>query len=301
MKKYIQLSAIALLLALVSSASLKGQDEPDNRPIRPPFETVTLIDNQTTVNLIKGGWLLEIQHRFSQIQSISDIFGIYGSANTRMGISYGITDKLQLGFGTTRNNKLQDLEWKYSILTQTRSNSIPVSLSYYGNAVVDARDKKYFAPWDAPEDYKFAYRMSYLNQLIVSRKFGHKASFMLAPTVVWHNAVPAGYANMVGSIYAGGRLQVLGMSSIVFEYDQPVFSVIDLDNPADPTTPYEEKDVYPNVALGLEVGTSTHAFRVFVSNYDAIVKTHSIAFNANNPLEGKFRFGFNISIRFGNV
>ena len=30
------------------------EEEADDRPIRPPFETISLIDNQTTVNLYKG-------------------------------------------------------------------------------------------------------------------------------------------------------------------------------------------------------------------------------------------------------
>jgi hypothetical protein len=45
-------------------------------------------------------------------------------------------------FGTTQDYKLQDLEWKYAILQQTRSNSMPVSLSYYGNMVIEATEKK---------------------------------------------------------------------------------------------------------------------------------------------------------------
>lgn len=282
MKRNIQLATIALLFSfLFSGAVLAQEEEPDNRPIRPPFETITLIDNQTTVNLDKGSFLLEIQHRFSEIKEIADLFGIYGSANTRLGLAYGITDKIQLGFGTTRDYMLQDLEWKYSILTQTRSGKIPVSLSYYGNAVLDARDAKYFGP---EEDYKFIYRLSYLNQIIVSRNFGGWGSFMLAPTFVYYNAVPEGYNNVNASLYFGGRLQVIGMNSIVFEYDQPLIM--------------PENDIYPNMSLGLEVGTSTHAFRVFVSNYNAIVKNRSIAFNGNNPFDGDFQFGFNISIRF---
>lgn len=299
MKKYIQLTAFSLLLALLCSTSVFAQDEPDNRPIRPPFETVTLIDNQTTVNLVKGGFLLEIQHRFSEIKEIADLFGIYGSANTRLGLTYGITDKIQLGFGTTRNYMLQDLEWKYNIMTQTRSGNIPVSLSYYGNAVLDARDKAYFAPYYDPDAYKFIYRMSYMNQIIVSRNFGGWGSFMLAPTLVYYNAVPEGYNNWNPSIYAGGRLQVLGMSSIVFEYDQPLMKTQDVIH--DDETVTEAGEVYPNLALGVEIGTSTHSFRVFVSNYDAIVKNRSIAFNSNNPFDGDFQFGFNISIRFGQI
>jgi hypothetical protein len=122
-----------ILLLFVPGLSLFAQDEePDNRPIRDPFETTYLIDNATTVNLYKGGLNLEIMHRFSEIKEIGDLFGIYGSANTRMAMDYGITDRIMAGFGTTRDYKLQDFEWKVAILTQTRSNSMPISLSYYG-------------------------------------------------------------------------------------------------------------------------------------------------------------------------
>ncbi len=277
MKRNIILTTAACFLVFLSTGLLIAQDEPT--PVMPAFETLTLVDAQTTANPYKGQFLLEIQHRFSQIKEISDIYGIYGSANTRIGLSYGITDKIMVGFGTTRKNMLQDLEWKYSILTQT--SKMPISLSYHGNAVLDARDKKYFGP---EEDYQFAYRMSYLNELIVSTRIGNKVSLQVAPSFVWFNAVPEGYNNINASINAGARLQVLGFSSIILEYEQPLIDA--------------ETDVYPNLAFGVEIGTSTHSFRVFASNYDYIVRNQSIAFNSNNPWDGDFRFGFNITIRF---
>ena len=141
MKRYIQLTTFACIIAFVFSGSVFAQD---NETVYPPFETVTLVDNQTTFSPYKGSMNLEIQHRFSQIKEISDIFGIYGSANTRIGLSYAFTDKILVGLGTTRAYMQQDLEWKYSILQQTTSGRIPVSLSYYGNVVLDARDAKYF-------------------------------------------------------------------------------------------------------------------------------------------------------------
>ncbi len=142
MKRYTQLTTLACILAFLSSGLLIAQDEAE--PVMPAFETLTLVDNQTTANLYKGQIAVEIQHRFSEIAEIADLFGIYGSANTRIGLSYGITDKIMLGFGTTRNYMLQDLEWKYSILTQT--SKMPVSISYHGNVVLDARASKYFGP-----------------------------------------------------------------------------------------------------------------------------------------------------------
>lgn len=272
-----------LFSGILALNPLFGQDaEEEDKPIRPPFETISLIDNQTTVNLFKGAFGLEIQHRFSEISSISDLFGIYGTANTRMAIAYGVTDKIQVGFGTTRQYKLQDLEWKYSILTQTRSGKIPVSLSYVGNAVIDARESEAFGP---VEDYKFIHRMSYMNQLIVSRKIGMKFSAQIAPTFIWLNAVEEGFNNANFSIYGGLRAQVLGFNSIIMEYEQPI-------------TKPEGTDIYPNLSLGLEIGTSTHAFRIFVANYNALVKNYNVVYNTNNPLDLDYQFGFNISIRF---
>jgi len=277
MKRNILLTTTACILAFLFSGLIFAQEEAE--PVMPAFETLTLVDAQTTASPYKGQFMLEIQHRFSQIKEISDIFGIYGSANTRIGLSYGITDKIMLGFGTTRKNMLQDLEWKYAILTQT--SKLPISLSYHGNAVLDARDQKYFGP---EEDYQFSYRISYLNELIISSRIGDKVSLQVAPTFVWFNAVPEGYNNINASINAGARFQVLGFSSIILEYEQPLIDA--------------ETDVYPNLAFGVEIGTSTHSFRVFASNYDYILRNQSIAFNSNNPWDGDFRFGFNITIRF---
>jgi len=277
MKRNILLTTTACILAFLFSGLIFAQEEAE--PVMPAFETLTLVDAQTTASPYKGQFMLEIQHRFSQIKEISDIYGIYGSANTRIGLSYGITDKIMVGFGTTRKNMLQDLEWKYAILTQ--NSKLPISLSYHGNAVLDARDKKYFGP---EEDYQFSYRISYLNELIVSSRIGDKVSLQVAPTFVWFNAVPEGYNNINASINAGARFQVLGFSSIILEYEQPLIDA--------------ETDVYPNLAFGVEIGTSTHSFRVFASTYDYIVRNHSIAFNGNNPWDGDFRFGFNITIRF---
>jgi len=271
---------LALIVLVTLPAGNAFSQEEEDKPVRGVFETVALIENQTTENLYQGGLHLEISHRFSQIEEIGDLFGIYGSANTRLALDYGIRDRIMVGFGTTRDYKLQDLEWKVSILKQTQSGRIPVSISYYGNFVTDARDQENFGVEDS---YKFIHRFSYLTQVIVSRKFGDKISLQAAPTMAWINAVEEGYKNINLAVSFGGRAQVLGLSSIVFEYDQPL-------------TQGDGVETYPNIAAGIEIGTSTHAFRVFVSNYNAIVKQRNIVYNQNDPFSGDFLFGFNISV-----
>jgi hypothetical protein len=273
-----------LLPMIITTAPLaaQGEEERDDRPVREPWGTTILIDNPTTLNLTKSSLKFDIAHRFSKIKDMSDILGIYGSANTRLALDYGITNRIMAGFGTTRDYKLQDFEWKVAIFTQTRSGSVPLSLSYYGNMVIDAssKDNDYFGP---EAEYNFMHRMSYLTQLIASRKLGEKVSLQLIPSFAWFNGVQHGYNNINFALSAGGRVQVLGSSSIIFEYDQPI-------------TQHEAMDTKPNASLGVEIGTSTHSFRIFVANYSSIIKQYNLFYNTNDLTEGNFRFGFNISV-----
>jgi len=279
--KPLQILFIAgLLLFVLSVSSLFAQaDQKDNSPIEPPFSTIRLIDDQTTVNLLKGSLSLEISHRFSEIKDIKNLYGIYGSANTRLAMNYGITDRIMAGFGTTRDYKLQDFEWKVNLLSQTNSYSMPISLSYHGNMVIDARSKDNFGP---EGEYNFMHRMSYLTELIASSKFG-PLSLQVVPTFAYFNGVAQGFNNINYGVSFGARAQVLGYHSIIFEYGQPI-------------SQHDALEAKPNVSLGVEIGTGTHSFRIFVANYNDIVKQRNMFFNTNDPMEGNFRFGFNISV-----
>jgi hypothetical protein len=272
-----------VLLLVAFNANIMAQDntaeEVDNRPVKSTFATNMLIDNQTVTTPFKGSLNLIIYHRFSGMDNgISDLFGIYGAANTRLGLEYGITDRIMVGAGTTKDYKLQDFEWKYAILQQTRSNSMPVSLSYFGNLVVDARDKSNFGP---EASYKFIHRVSYFTQLIVARKFSNVFSFQVAPEMAFYNGVEQGINNINLGASLGGRAKVLGDKSIIVEYDLPF-------------TQHDLFDQKPNLGVGFEIGTSTHAFQIFVSNYKDIIYQRNLTYNQNN----KFQVGFNITVRF---
>ena len=277
-------SLINLMILLVAlNGNIFAQDSTavtaDNRPVKSPFATNVLIDVQTVVSPYKGSLNLLIQHRFGSMENgISDIFGIYGGANTRLGLEYGITDRIMIGIGTTQDYKLQDLEWKYAILQQTRSNSMPIGLSYYGNVVIDARSEDNFGP---EESYKFIHRMSYFTELIVSRKFSNVFSFQVAPQFAYYNGVDQSMDNVNFGASFGGRAKVWGEKSIIVEYDLPF-------------TKHEAFDPKPNLGIGFEIGSATHAFQIFVSNYHDIVYQRNLVYNENS----KFQIGFNITVRF---
>jgi hypothetical protein len=284
--------SLMLLLLPAFIISLQAQEvaapEEGSKPVRFTFETGTLIDNQTVATPYKGGLELQIHHRFSLIENYHNLFGIYGAANTRLGLNYGITDRLMVGAGTTKDYKLQDLQWKYLILRQTEDNSMPVSLSYYGNIVLDLQRKEAFGP---VERYRDIHRLSYFNQLIVARKFNDVFSFQIAPSVIYINAVPQytnelRYKNLNFGLSAGAKATVVGSQSIIIEYDQ-LLTKQDL-----------EDQPKPNISLGWEIGTATHAFQVFVANYSQIINQRNLVFNTNNFGDGEFLVGFNITVRF---
>lgn len=259
-----------------------------SKPVRFTFGTALLIDNQTIETPYKGGIELQIHHRFSLIENIHNLYGIYGAANTRLGLNYGVTDRLMIGAGTTKDYKLQDFQWKYLILQQTEDNSMPVSLSYYGNIVLDLQKEDAFGP---EASYKDMHRLSYFTQLIVARKLSEKVSVQVAPSFIYFNSVPrlsdsTGYKNLNLGLSAGGRANLFGYHSLLLEYDQ-LLTKQDLD-----------EQPKPNLSLGWEISTATHTFQVFVANYNQIINQRNLLFNTNDFSKGDYLVGFNITVRF---
>jgi hypothetical protein len=200
------------------------------------------------------------------------------------------------GFGTSRYYKLQDFHWKYAILQQTTDNSMPVSLSYFGNMVIDARPDDSFGPAD---DYKFIHRLSYFTQFIIAKKFNDKLSLQVAPSAIYFNTVPhylvndgaevIGYKNFNLGLNAGGRYRIRYNHAIIFEYDQLLTKQNNLTDNLKPK---------PNLTFGYEIGTPTHAFQLFATNFTNIINQYNSLYNQNDFTSGKYLFGFNIIARF---
>jgi hypothetical protein len=270
------------------SAQEEAQTKEKSKPVRFTFGTGMLIENQTVETTYKGRPELQIHHRFSLIENYHNLFGIFGAANTRLGLNYGITDRLMIGVGTTKDYKLQDIQWKYLILRQNEDNSMPVSLSYYGNIVIDLQRKEAFGP---VEQYRDIHRLSYFTQIILARKFNDVFSFQVAPSVIYFNAVPqytneSKYKNLNFGLSAGARAAVFGSHSVILEYDQ-LLTRQDLD-----------EQPKPNLSVGWEIGTATHTFQIFASNYSQIINQRNLLYNTNNFADGEYLIGFNITVRF---
>lgn len=241
---------------------------------RPAFESATLIDNPTNVLFDKNTLEVQMQHRFGLINETNTLAGIYGDgANIRIALSYAIHERLTIGYGTTKNNRLQDFNWKVALLRQTKSNSMPVSVSYYGNFTIDARPESTF---NLEQD-----RYSFFNQVIIAKKFTPNLSLQIAPSIAHYNAVESDMENDMFAIAFGGRYKISPQTAILFDYSQPITEF--------------DSDPKPGISIGAEFSTSGHAFQIFLTNYTGIVSQKNHMYNTNDFFNGDFLIGFNIT------
>lgn len=276
---------LILILSLIAVVSLYAQDEeqPKEKPVRQMFGSAYLMDNQSVTVYNKGTFEWVMQHRFGTVENgITDLFGIYGISNIRMGFTYVPINKLSIGYGFTQTKMYQDFNVKYAIIEQTRSGKIPVSITYFGSMAIDARAEEDITYYANSTD-----RLSYFNQLIIARKVTSNLSIQLAPSYTHFNAVPAMEEN--GEVIAlrehdhfalaiGARYKVSPQGSITVDYNVPL-------------TDHPTNNPESNYSFGYEIVTSSHAFQLFMGNYMGIVPQEN-NFNSQNT---EFLLGFNIT------
>lgn len=248
---------------------------------RAAFESSALIESQTNVINVKGTLEMTINHRFGIVNTgpgANDGLGIWAPANIRFALNYGITNRINVGFGTTKDSRLQDFNLKGAILRQTRDNRMPVSVTYYGDIAYDARP---------PENFVHSTdRWSYYNQIIIARRFNRSISFQVAPSISHMNYVEAPMKSDIVSIEMGARVKVTSTMAVLADYNYMY-------------TKYDTNVTKPGMALGMEYSTGSHAFQLFITNYRSIISQYNAVYNENDFFKGgKYCIGFNVTRLF---
>jgi hypothetical protein len=255
----------------------------EKKPVKNTFESIYIIDNQTVMVPYKNTFEFDIQHRFGLIDNgYEDFWGLFAPSNIRLGFGYTPVNNLMVGFGFTKQNLTWDFNAKYAILKQMTNGGSPISLTYFGNAAVDTRDKELFPN---PEEFQSTERWSFFHQLLLARKFSDKFSLQLGGSISHFNAVypqldPATdtYQEIDNDHIAlamSARYKISGSTSVLLNYDQP----LTLRDPLDPED--EGSDPKPNLSLGIEFTTSAHAFQIFVGNFQSITPQRNNFYNSN--------------------
>jgi len=288
----VQRIASFAFIAVSASGILFAQETTEpNKPVSGTYNSGIFLENQTVLMYPAKTIEFVINHRFGKISDgAKEFWGIYSPSNIRMGINYSLTNKLQIGIGATKFNKQQDLSIKYGLFEQTTNGKIPVSVTYYGSFVLDARETATSFDY---VNYKYAHRFSYFHEIMISHRFCDFFNMQIAPTYTHYNITESASDTSAVRFRRPDNfgLSVLGKMNITptiaffFEYDHNFTKLYKKG--------YDE--VKPNISIGFENATSAHSFQLFVTTANDITYQRNMVYNQNDFLHSGLMLGFNIT------
>ncbi|WP_298516373.1 DUF5777 family beta-barrel protein [uncultured Kordia sp.] len=133
---------------------------------------------------------------------------------SRIGLDYGISDRLTIGFGSGNPNGIVDTYLKYRLIQQTDDNRNPFSISLLQTASYRTRFLN-----NIESRGSFGDKLAFTSQALIARKFSRDFSLQISPTFIHrtssrsalddHNHFALGF---------GGRYKLGNHVSLVSEY-----------------------------------------------------------------------------------
>ncbi|NUN99909.1 MAG: hypothetical protein HUU01_04760 [Saprospiraceae bacterium] len=259
--------------------SLLGAEEETTDYAKASFKTSRVINLHSLENTAAGVLDFKISHRFNTVQNgLYDFFGLDG-ANLRLGLDFGVTDRLAIGIGRSNYEKTLDGFAKYKILRQSSGKrNMPITLAAFGSVAMQT------LKWANPNrDNHFSSRLYYTGQLIVGRKFSEGFSLQLSPTIVHRNLVATfEESNDVLALGVGTRVKLSKRISLNLEY---IYVLPDQLAPG----------FKNSLSVGFDIETGGHVFQLHFTNSRIMVEKGFIAETTGDWADGGIHFGFNIS------
>ncbi len=257
------------------------EEQPEKEFEQASFKTTRIVNAHSIENTHSGVLDFKISHRFGMINTGAyEFFGL-DQATIRLGLDYGISERLMVGIGRSSWNKTIDGFAKYKILRQTTKASqkqMPISLTWFSGMYVNT------LKWADPDrDNKESSRLDYAHQLLIARKFSEGFTAQLMPSLVHRNLVPTKDENNdVFAIGAAVRQKVTKRVSVNAEY----FYVL----------PDQIPDTYENsLSLGVDIETGGHVFQLHITNSTPMTENGYIPQTTGDFFDGDIHFGFNVS------
>lgn len=250
------------------------------RPVPDIFWAGNVITHSSVTNVGKNIMNVTIMHSFGETnRGIDDLFGLDEQVNVRLGIDYGITDRLSVGFGRSSDEKVYDLRFKYNALRQMTDDSIPLDIAIKGG----------IGKTTAENQLNFSQDLNYVATVMFARKFSESLSLQVTPMFSHFNTVRKPRAgnelknaeNNHYGIGLGGQYRFNKRFALNIEY-LPVIG---------------DRNFNTNNAfsVGVDIETGGHVFQLFLASTKWHLEQYTLARNSNEFFENEFRFGFNVN------
>ena len=291
--KQVTMKTIAFFLAMSLAGLSRAQDSLLNMledsmssdisfPVKGTFKALHLVNAYTIEQPAKKDLNFIIMHRFGALNEGAYTFFGIDNAFIRLGLDYGITDRLAVGIGRTSLDKTFDGYFKYRLLNQTSGkNAVPVSIG------IMATITNYTLKYPAKPFLNAKFRTTYVTQLLIARKFTDAFSLQVTPTWLHFNMVPTrNDKNDVIAAMIGGRLKFTKRMSVSAEYNYLFPNQV---NSFDGTN---------SLSIGFDIETGGHVFQLVFSNSRSMIEPQYITRTDGKWFDGDIFFGFNISRNF---
>ncbi len=261
-------------------ALLEKQEKPRIDFTTATFKTTRVVIGQSIENPAKGDMLFLITHHFGKLNSgYQSLFGL-NQAFIRLGLEYGILDRLAVGVGINTYLLTWDGFLKFKILRQSKGARVmPLSVSLFASTAVST------LKWADPDRKNYASsRMSYAFQLLIARKFTDWLSLQIMPELVHKNLVKTKEdKNDQFGIGAAGRVKLSPRVSVNAEYHYLFPNQV------------KSQKVYNSLSIGVDIETGGHVFQIFLTNSTGEIEQYFIPETTGSWLNGDIFLGFNIS------
>lgn len=257
---------------------LQQSEVKETEYISSTFKGSRLINGQTIETRYKGELEFIFAHRFGPMNG--GLYELYGldQAYVRIGLEYGLTDRLGVGIGRNSVDKTVDGFLRYKALRQSKAG-MPISVTAFGIMAVKTSPKDE----DAGYDITFQDRTSYTAQLLIARKFTPALSLQLMPSFVHKNTVDQSIEdNDQIALGVGGRIKVSRSVALTTEYYYR-FNVHD-------NNPY-----YNSIGFGVDIETGGHVFQIVITNSRGLTERAFITETTGEFFDGDIHLGFNIT------
>jgi hypothetical protein len=276
MKKF--LIPICLFLATMAYSQDDLLKDLDSTQLEESYSTATfkalqLVTLQTTKMAAKKEFYFVVSHRFGSVKDGFDSFFGLDNATTKLGGIYGVTDWLSVSLSRHTLNKMYETGLKYRMMRQNAN--FPVDIVGYSVADINT-----FLEKDQYPGLEFKHRMTYVQQLLISRKVNEKLSLELVPSFVHKNLYnPAIERDNQFSFGGGGRYKITKRLSVNLEY---------MHN-------FDKPEFYKNpLSVGLDVETGGHVFQLIFTNSQSMSESGYLTNASGDWGKGDFFFGFNL-------
>ncbi|WP_026710887.1 DUF5777 family beta-barrel protein [Flavobacterium filum] len=286
--KKILLSLLFPLISFSQDDLLKDIEVVDsNQVVTSAFKSLKIVNLESTKLASKGDFYFVVAHRFDYFNNgFEDFFGL-DNANTQLKFLYGVNEWLTVHLARSGFQKTYDLAAKYRLVTQ-KENGTPFTIVGFNSIAINSELKE--------KDYpklKFENRLSYVAQVLISRKFSEKLSLQLAPSFFHENTLrdildtnnqpilPNPQDNSQFAIGIGGRYKLTSRWSVNADY------AAHLNRASSAITKNP-------LSIGVDLETGGHVFQMHFTNSRAMHEAGFLGQTTGDWGKGEIAFGFNL-------